>query len=170
MSTDLITLDFYNNSFYVKLDNKEYFTEDPTKFLSDFAFPYAETVKLLSYEPQRNLYVVEYVNNTVEAGIEPGPIAWFEQNKSQLANTVATVGQNQPFVPTLETERVLRFSDSDWVLQRNQEELQLGLTPTLNQNKITQLLRYRQQLRDLTNTYSKETPANQVVWPTNPIN
>jgi hypothetical protein len=32
------------------------------------------------------------------------------------------------------------------------------------------LLNYKQQLRDLTNTYNKNTPTEQVNWPTNPLN
>jgi hypothetical protein len=83
---------------------------------------------------------------------------------------IANVTQMEMPVETLEMERSLRFADTDWVLQRNQEQLLLNIPPSLDQAQVIDLLNYRQQLRDLTNTYSKDTPANEVSWPRNPLN
>jgi hypothetical protein len=46
----------------------------------------------------------------------------------------------------------------------------LNIATTLTDEKYAELLAYRQQLRDLTNTFPKNTPAQQVTWPVNPIN
>lgn len=170
MNTDIISLDFYNNSFYIKLDDREYFTNSSDKFLSDINYPYSNTVGLLSYEPARNIYIVEYLGGDSELGTEIEPIKWFTDNMSHLLFVLANVEQTQAPVYTLEMERAVRFADTDWLMQRHQEQILLMTTPTLNNTQFASLLHYRQQLRDLTNTYPKETPANEVSWPTNPIN
>jgi hypothetical protein len=170
VNTDLINLDFYNNSFYIKLDGLEYFTDSAAKFLNDSNFPYVGTVKLLAYEPARNFYVVEYSDGLTDSGVDLDPIRWFTEHKEHLTFVIANVTQMEMPVETLEMERSLRFADTDWVLQRNQEQLLLNIPPSLDQTQVIDLLNYRQQLRELTNTYSKDTPVNEVVWPRNPLN
>lgn len=170
MSTDLINLDFYNNSFYIKLDDVEYFTDSAAKFLNDSNFPYMGTIKLLSYEPARNFYVVEYSDGLTESGVDLEPIRWFTEHKEYLTFVIASVTQMETPVYTLEMERALRFANTDWILQRNQEQLLLNIPTSLDQTQVVDLLNYRQQLRDLTNTYPKETPVNEVIWPQSPIN
>lgn len=170
MNTDLINLDFYNNSFYIKLDGLEYFTDNAAKFLGDSGFPYSQIVKLLAYEPARNFCAVEYSDGVTDSGVDLEPIRWFTENKEHLTFVIANVTQMEMPVETLEMERSLRFADTDWVLQRNQEQLLLNIPPSLDQAQVIDLLNYRQQLRDLTSIYSKDTPANEVSWPQNPIN
>jgi len=60
--------------------------------------------------------------------------------------------------------------DTDWLVQRHQEEQLRGVLTTLNPQEFSNLLNYKQQLRDLTDQYPLNTPVDQVTWPINPIN
>ena len=73
-------------------------------------------------------------------------------------------------VVTMEMTRSQLLYDTDWIVQRHQEQLALGSATTLTPEQYITVLNYKQQLRDLTNTYSINTPTEQVVWPTNPLN
>jgi len=170
MSNDTVSLDFYNSSFYIKLDDNTYFSDSLDKFIADIGYPYANTVKLLSYEPNRNLYLIEREGGSADSGLELEEIKWFVDNKAHLVFVITNIEQANTPVITLEMERNNRFANTDWLLQRHQEEILLMTTPTLTNTQFSALLSYRQQLRDLTNTYSKDTETNAVVWPTNPFN
>ena len=63
-----------------------------------------------------------------------------------------------------------KLGELDWIVQRHQEQLALNISTTLTNEQYIAVLVYKQQLRDLTNTYSKTTPTEQVTWPTNPLN
>ena len=72
----------------------------------------------------------------------------------------------QTYALTLDMVRNSMLYSTDWVLQRYQEETMLSLTHTITELQLTALLEYRQQLRDITKTY---TSLDTVVWPTNPL-
>ena len=169
MNKDIISLDFYNSHFYIKLDDIEYYSDSLSKFETDIGYPYC-SIKFLAYEPARNIYQVEDSDNITKTGPETQEIGWFLDNKPHLMFVLTNLEQTNAQVFTLEIERNIRFADTDWLIQRHQEEILLMKTPTLTNTQFTNLLNYRQQLRDLTDTYSKDTVTNAVVWPTNPIN
>lgn len=65
----------------------------------------------------------------------------------------------------LRIERDRLFEETRWLVERHSEELLLGRMPTLSASQYTDLLAYRQDLRDLPgNTVDPE----QVVWPAKP--
>ena len=165
----IVTLDFYNLNFYVKSGTAEYHWNSQEQFLLDTNYPFAST-KLLSIEPHRDIYHVYRADNTFENSSTAEEIAWFLEHQQPLADTVAALHQSTLPVLTLETERVIRLYDTDWLVQRHQEEQLRGVPTTLSTQDFTDLLNYKQQLRDLTNQYPLNTPVKQVTWPINPIN
>lgn len=63
---------------------------------------------------------------------------------------------------TLRAQRDTRLATTDWLVQRHAEELALGLDTTLTPGQHTDLLTYRQALRDLpANTTDPANPE----WP-----
>jgi histidine ammonia-lyase len=59
-----------------------------------------------------------------------------------------------------------KLFDTDWVLQRKQEEDLQNLPNSMSAEKFAAVLAYRQALRDITKTYSD---IKTVVWPTDPL-
>lgn len=164
-----VSLDFYNSHFYIKFENKEHYWDDLSKFIADTGYPY-NTTRLLSYEPERNIYNVERVGIQMVVGQELEEIRWLVENKQRLIPILEQFMQATIPVITLEMTRIQKLADLDWVVQRHQEQLALNIPTTLTTEQYIAVLNYKQQLRDLTNTYSKDTPTEQVVWPTNPLN
>ena len=66
--------------------------------------------------------------------------------------------------------RLLKLFETDWISQRHTEQKTLGISTTISDAEYLLLLEYRQQLRDLSNTYNVDTPANEVTWPDSPLN
>lgn len=66
----------------------------------------------------------------------------------------------------LRAERDRRFEATRWLIERHAEELALEMATTLSAEQHTDLLTYRQSLRDLPeNTTDPADP----VWPVNPV-
>lgn len=165
----IVTLDFYNLNFYIKTGTADYHWNSETEFLQDTGYPFT-TTKLLSIEPHRDIYHIQRADNTFENNSAAPEVVWFLEHEIALAQTVARLHQTTLPVLTLETERVIRLYDTDWLVQRHQEEQLRGVPTTLSTQEFTDLLNYKQQLRDLTNQYPLNTPVEQVTWPINPIN
>ena len=169
MINNMVSLDFYGSHFYIKFEGKEYHWDDPAKFITDTGYPYTST-RLLAYEPERNMYLVERLGPESLSGQELPEIQWFTDNKQRLIPMLEQLIQADIPVVTMEMTRSQLLYDTDWIVQRHQEQLALGSATTLTPEQYIAVLNYKQQLRDLTNTYSINTPTEQVVWPTNPLN
>ena len=65
----------------------------------------------------------------------------------------------------LRAERDRRFEATRWLIERHAEELALGLDTTLTPEQHTDLLTYRQALRDLP---ENTTDPNNPEWPETP--
>jgi hypothetical protein len=170
MINNIVSLDFYNSHFFIKFDNLEYYWSNAEKFIANTAYPYASSVGLLSYEPNRNIYHLERQGGAFERGPELVEIQWFEDNKATLVPIIQGLIQAAIPIVTLEMRRAQLLGETDWLVQRHQEQFTLTIPTTLSEEQYIALLTYKQQLRDLTKVYSKDTPMNSVVWPTNPIN
>lgn len=166
---DIVSLDFYNSHYYIRLNGLEYYSDDLEKFIAEINYPYT-TIKLLAYEPSRAIYQVERDNGISDSGPTLEEVSWFVDNKTHLEFVLTNLQHSNIPVITLEMERGMRFADTDWLVQRHQEEVLLMKPLTLTNTQFADLLNYRQQLRDLTNTHSKNTPTNEITWPVNPIN
>lgn len=167
MNFNLLTLDFQNNSFYVKSGDFEYLWTDPQLFVSDTSFPFNDIV-LLSYEPQRALYIVELTfgrHNVDRSGKE---IQWVDEHFDKIVQAA----KNSKSIETAVTMTMMRAQllyETDWVVQRHMEQKAMNVTTSISETVYNSLLQYRQILRDLTLTYDSTTIASDVSWPTNPL-
>jgi len=59
--------------------------------------------------------------------------------------------------------RYAKMENTRWLIERHQDQVALGVEPTLTQQQLTEVLEYRQALRQV--DYSD--PLN-VTWPTRP--
>ncbi len=169
MINNMASLNFYNSHFYIKFENKEYHWDNSAKFIADTNYPYADSTLLLSYEPDRNIYHVERVGPEGFAGQELEEINWFVENKQRLIPILEQLIQAAVPVITLEMSRVQKLYELDWIVQRHQEETLLNIPHKLTDEQYMAVLTYKQQLRDLTNTYPKDTPSENVTWPIDPL-
>lgn len=170
MDNKTVSLDFYNNSYFVRSGTVQYAWFSLETFVADTSFPYTTGTVSLSYEPSRSIYTVERQNQTYEYGTEVAEIQWFSNNFDRIVEIARVKQAAETPVVTLDLARQIKFSETDWLVQRHQEQIMLNIATTLTDEKYAELLAYRQQLRDLTNTFPKNTPAQQVTWPVNPIN
>ena len=166
----MVSLDFYNSHFYIKFENKEYYWHDVTKFISDTEFPYANTTRLLSYEPERNIYHIERHSQQVFVGEKVEELNWCKLNKQRLMPIIERLIKEDVTIITLEMTRAEKLAEVDWIVQRHQEQVALYIPTSITEEQYINLLYYKQKLRDLTKTQSKDTPTDQVDWPTNPLN
>ena len=167
---DIVNLDFYNDHYFIRVGNKEYYTSDQNKLAEDMGYTLDPRIGALSYEPQRNIYNIEYRDGTQQSGSELPEFEWFVDNFTVLHSKITEAEQRDAFVVTIEMQRAQLLYETDWLVQRHQEQVLRGSTITLDENQIRALLDYKQELRDLTQHYSKEQPAETIAWPQKPFN
>ena len=63
------------------------------------------------------------------------------------------------------------LSDSDWIFLRHNDQLDLNMSTTLSDSSFLATQKWRQQLRDMTETYNdKEYKSNErLIWPPIPL-
>jgi hypothetical protein len=164
-----LSIDLYNDSISCKFDEITYLFSSTEKFAELTGFPYMETIRIMAYEPERNIYAIERLNGECISGQNSDEMAWIISNIDiikQAAKDDLAANPPQTYVPTLDIMRNSLLFSTDWVLQRHQEEALLNIAHTITDVQLTAVLEYRQQLRDITKTYSS---IDTVVWPTNPL-
>ena len=166
--TQYVFIDFYNNSASCRIDDVAHAFSTADAFKYGAGFPYSETMQLVSYEPGRGIYVVEFSGGRTEVGPDLHAMVWIKENLANIKAAAAQdLAEHPPYPPaTLDTVRITKLLETDWVLQRKQEEDLLGIPNSLPAHKFLQVLQYRQALRDITKTYSD---IKTVVWPTDPL-
>lgn len=168
MNFNLLTLDFQNNSFYVKSGDFDYLWTDPQLFITDTGFPFNEIVSL-SYEPQRALYLHELTFGRFVSDRASEEMQWVEEHFDDIVQ----VAKNKKSTENLITVDMMRSQilyETDWVVQRHIEQKTLQIATSITDDVYTSLLEYRQKLRNLTLTYAPTTPAADASWPNNPLN
>ena len=168
MLNTLLSLDFYNSAFTIVADSKTFHWHNASDFLATTMFPYADTTRLLSYEPDRDLYIIEHNDNTKTEGKDQPEFKWIEDNFTHMVEVAKNLKDASTPIITMDDIRNSKLRESDWVMQRYQEETLLGIPHTLTTEQLTAVLQYRQALRDLSLTIDKDTPASEVTWPAAP--
>jgi hypothetical protein len=171
MQHTYVNLDFYNNNFSCKINGNIYVFLSEQSFIEKTNFPFTETLRICSYEPERNIFNVEDVGGVGKSGPELPEMVWITNNLANIeAAAIRDASEREvivpSFVPTIRTERDHRLFLTDWVLTRWQEETTINVPHSMTEEKFAEVLMYRQALRNITNTY---TSLDDVVWPTNPL-
>ena len=169
MDNTLLSLDFFNNSYYVRSGSIEHAWYNKELFIEDTGFPYAEGIVSLGYEPGRNLYIVEKENQGIFNGLDVSELKWVDDNFQMILEKGRLRREIETPIFTVEMMRDTKLIETDWVLQRHQEELLLGASPTLSTVELAAVLEYRQELRNITNTYDRNITWEKAVWPVNPL-
>ena len=164
----VFTLDFFNDSYYFKQGSKQAFWNNTEQFLADTGFPFANT-GIVAIETDRNIYHVERPGAVNLTGNTVEEIAWLLNHVDKFLEIADIQKELMSPSVTLEMMRNAKLLETDYILIRHQEETVLGISHTLTEEKISAVLNYRQQLRDLTKVYDKNIAEDKVLWPQNPL-
>lgn len=169
-----VSIDFYNGSVSCRLNDKTYLFSAPSVFIEHTNFPFTDTVRRVSYEPERNIYVVEELNGVVTIGPDLPAIVWIAEHLANIEQAaIADAAINTARIPA-SAQREMLIYNTDYILQRHQEETLLNIPHKLTDQQLADVLAYRQALRDLdVNGYIEGTTKiktiTDVTWPTNPL-
>jgi hypothetical protein len=164
-----IAFDKYNNTFSGKIDNKICMWDSIEEVKAQTGFPYTSTFKMLFYEPLRNIYHIERDYGVQSIGEDIEEFQWIKDNLAAIESAIdgKIIPVQNPI--TMGSVRFGYLHGTDWLIIRHQDELLASKTPTLTPQQLTDVLVYRQALRDLSNTFSTNADAATVTWPTYPL-
>ena len=178
MLHNYVSIDFYNGSVSCRFNGTNYLFSSPATFVERTTFPFTDTVRRVSYEPDRNLYVVEELNGVSSSGSILPAIVWITEHltnieQAAIADAIVQVADNIANLPASSQREILLYK-TDYVIQRHQEQTMLNITHTLTDQQFADVLAYRQALRDLNvNGFVEGTTKiktiSDVTWPTNPL-
>ena len=174
MLHNYVSIDFYNGTVSCRFNGTGYLFSNQSVFLEHTNFPFTDTVRRVSYEPDRNLYVVEELNGQISSGADLPVIVWISNHLTNIEQAaIADLAMNTARVPA-SAQREMLIYNTDYILQRHQEETLLNISHKLTDQQFAAVLTYRQALRDLNvNGYVEGTTKiktiTDVTWPTNPL-
>jgi hypothetical protein len=162
MEFNRLTLEFHNNTCYINLKSVEYGFSSAAKFAELLSYPFNDTVTI-HYEPERGFNVIEKLYGVVLNDDTQPEILWVANNIDNIIQAAYEDGYGKMLEgPTLRELRNIKIFESEWLILRHREEVELELTTTLSNEQYLKVLQYRQDLRDLPSRYSS---LDDVVWP-----
>ena len=171
MLHNYVSIDFYNGTVSCRFNSTNYLL---SVFIEHTNFPYTETVRKISYEPDRNIYIVEELNGKISSGVDLPSIVWISNHLANIEQAaIADAAANTARIPA-SAQREMLIYNTDYILQRHQEETLLNISHKLTDQQFADVLAYRQALRDLdVNGYVEGTTKIKIItdvtWPTNPL-
>lgn len=169
MDNTLLSLDFFNNSYFVRSGSIEHAWYTKELFIQDTGFPFEDGLIGLSYEPGRALYTVSKENKEIVNGLDNPEMEWVDTNFQMILEKGRLRREIETPVFTVEMMRDSKLLETDWILQRHQEEILMGVATTLSTEELNALLSYRQELRNITTLFDRTIPWEQATWPVNPL-
>ena len=167
-TTTQVCIDCYNGNVSVIFDDLRHVFSSYDRFVELTGFERGE-VNMVSYELERNLFVVEYVGGIIVAKVDAPEVQWVAQNIENIKQ--AAVADQAAFRETPSTLRYHRnglLYSTDWLFVRHSEQLLMGTEPSLTTQQIQELNAYRQALRDMPDTILSNTVLNEEEWPVPP--
>lgn len=174
MLHNYVSIDFYNGTVSCRFNSTNYLFSAASVFIEHTNFPFTETVRRISYEPDRNLYAVEELHGKISSGVDLPAIVWISNHLANIEQAaIADAAANTARIPA-SAQREMLIYNTDYILQRHQEETLLNISHKLTDQQFADVLAYRQALRDLdVNGYVEGTAKikiiTDVIWPTNPL-
>lgn len=143
------SMNLYTNSVELQYNDIQHAFVDVEKFLSDSNFPFS-TARIVCCEVERNIFIVEHLGGQRSIGSAEPEIMWAIDNIEVIAALARAekewIAQLQ--APTWEDIRLSRLSSTDWLVQRHTEQTITGVPTNITTAQFSELLTYRQQLRD----------------------
>lgn len=169
MDNTILSLDFFNNSYYVRSGSIEHAWYSKELFIEDTNFPFADGLTGLSYEPGRNIYAISRENQDIAGGLDTPEMQWVDTNFQVILEKGRLRREIETPIFTVEMMRDSKLFETDWVLQRHQEEILMNIATTLSTDELNAILSYRQELRNITTLFDRTISWEQATWPVNPL-
>jgi hypothetical protein len=156
-----VTIDFMNGSASINLNGINHIFTTVDNFIKLTGYPFNNT-HMIFYEPERGIFSVERSGPQFINGKDVEEIVWIESNISRIIEAAHSDGYGEVYVFSLREVRNSKLYETDWMVTRHQEQLMSGEPASLSQEQYSNLLKYRQELRDITSRYNT---LDDVVWP-----
>jgi hypothetical protein len=162
----IFNLDRYNKTVFVQTEKVSHVFSSIEEFerLTEFPFPF---IKIISYEPERNIFVIERAKGVAEFGEDVPEIVWCKQNEELLEQKAVEEFNSLPehLPPSIRDVRNTLLHLSDWAVLRHIDEKESGGVTTLTAKQYEELRVYRQNLRNIPTVYDS---LDAVIWPEKP--
>ena len=157
-------LDRYNKTVFVHSDEISHLFSSIQEFerLTNFPFPF---IKLITYEPERNILSIEKSNGVCIFGDQSEEIIWCKNNEELIKQKAKEDYDAITIKPTIDDYRKGLLYETDWLIWRHSDEKELGGATSLTPEQYQELLTYRQNLRNITLIYNN---LDDVIWPQKP--
>lgn len=136
------------------------------KFAEKYSPPFSvDNVYSINVEPTKNHYSIVMEDgsssNSPELSLE---INWIKANWDNFCESFHELEAPDPL--PISTKKLDLLYETDWLVQRHQEQTLLGVVPSITAQQFEELLAYRQAIRDIP---SSEAPETAITWPSLPI-
>lgn len=144
-----VNYDIICNTADISIEGVECCFDSAAHFKQETGFDFPNAKKVF-FEPERNIYIIERSGGRCEIGSDLPELLWLQEHIQLIKQAGVRVNVSREPVITWRMVRADKLYATDWLMNRHSEQLQLGGTPTLTNAQYTELLGYRQSLRDLT--------------------
>ena len=144
-----LNLDIHCASADIDVNGVIYVFDSAQQFIDETGFNFPDAKKVF-FEPERNIYVIERSGGRCEAGPDLPEFEWINEHAEDIFQAGLRVEEARKPTITWQMERFAKLSNTDWLVTRHLEQQQLGMTTSLSAEQYTQLIAFRQSLRDLT--------------------
>ena len=143
-----VTIDLINSMIDIDIEGVKCFMPWET-FVRETNCPFdAENLFFVAYEPDRNILSVERRGGVGENSNDIPEIVWIETNIEAIKEFARNY-KHEEYIPTYKDIRTSFLINTDWLVIRHRDELDLGVATTITNEEYLKLLNYRKYLRDL---------------------
>lgn len=158
---DHVNIDKFNGTAFIKLDGVQHLFSSCENFIN-YSENKFDDVMIIVYEPVMNNYHVIKVGGEGFSGEDLPEIQWIKNNKEKLIQYAYQDGYGAIQEIPIEQVRNSKLFATDWMVIRHRDEIEMNLPTSLNPTQYSNLLKYRQELRDITKIYKN---LDDVIWP-----
>lgn len=143
-----VTIDLINSMIDIDIEGIKCFMPWET-FVQETNCPFdSENLFFVAYEPDRNILSVERRGGVGENSNDIPEIVWIETNIEAIKEFARNY-KHEEYIPTYKDIRTSFLINTDWLVIRHRDELDLGVATTITNEEYIKLLNYRKYLRDL---------------------
>jgi hypothetical protein len=143
-----VTIDGINSTIDIDIEGIKCFMPLET-FVQETNCPFdIENVFFVAYEPDRNILSVERRGGKVDTLETIPEIVWIETNIEAIKQFARNYKQ-EDYLPTYRDKRNFYITNTDWIVIRHRDELDLSVATTITNEHYLKILNYRKYLRDL---------------------